>query len=276
MSNSLIVATLLSFAGAGETDSTRIVVPDSVAIDSAVGDRRVLSGSRPSAPRSWRSGVAATPKDPRIDTTRPGSETVGTPRPYLGGRRGHFADRGVSNPGWYGFAVSAWGERFGLQIGFPLGDSSNHLVFGVGGAYSIDNSRSENIRSRTAFREVSASCDFRRAPVWGVNGSGWEAFYDLGWHMRFLSHHAVVDSEQVERVYDNGRYQDRVVSNPHVVDYNGVGMQPYFGIGASRAVFREGTRLQVRLGTGPEWLFAGSHSRFALRSHGSIGLEFRL
>lgn len=275
MLNSLIVGISLCFAGTGEADSTRIVASDSVAIDSVTGDRRVLSGSRPSAPRSWRAGTAA---NSRNDTARPGSTARVKNRPYFGGKIGHSFDSTMKNPRHAGISIAAWGERIGFQVGIPLSDSSSDLVFGVGGAYSIDNSRSGNVRYRTVFREISASCDFRRTPGWGANGSGWDAFYDLGLHFRSFWHHAVADSEKTTLVYEpnNGLYMSRVVGDPQTTDHDGVGIQPYFGIGVSRAVFGEGTRFQVRLGTGPEWLFAGSHSRFALRHQGAIGLEFRL
>lgn len=275
MLNSLIVGISLCFAGTGEADSTRIVASDSVAIDSTVGAARALPVSRPSAPRSWRAETAA---HSGTDTARSGSASPGNHRPYFVGQSCRSAGSGVSNPGWYRFAISAWSERIGLQVGIPLRDSSSDLVFGVGGAYSIDNSRSGNVRYRTVFREISASCDFRRTPGWGANGSGWDAFYDLGLHFRSFWHHAVADSEKTTLVYEpnNGLYMSRVVGDPQTTDHDGVGIQPYFGIGVSRAVFGEGTRFQVRLGTGPEWLFAGSHSRFALRHQGAIGLEFRL
>lgn len=261
---------------AGQVAAT--VMQDSGRASSATPDEAIAPILRPSAPRSWRAGAVATPKVSKIDTTRSGSTARVKNRPYFGGKTGHSFDSTMKNPRHAGISIAAWGERIGLQVGIPLRDSSSDLVFGVDGAYSIDNSRSENVRYRTVFREISASCDFRRTPVWGANGSGWEAFYDLGWHMRFLWHHDVVDSGKTKTVYEynNGWYMVRDVGDPHATDYDGVGIQPYFGIGASRAVFGDGIRFQFRLGTGPEWLFAGSHSRFALRSRGAIGLEFRL
>lgn len=284
----LCAGVLSSFVAVDDSVSSRFdsarqaptsVMRDSVTTRSASDAEVIAPNLRPSAPRPLRGGSGFAPRssDPDSAGMRRNSSALGNNRLGRPDRSPPKMESGAEvAPQDFRLAVSGWGERIGFQVGLPLRDSSSELVFGLGGAYSIDNSRFENVRSRTAFREISASCDYRQTPVWGANGSGWEAFYEVGWHMRFLSHHAVVDSEEVVRVYEDGRYQDRVMSNPHVVDYNGVAMQPYFGIGASQTVFGDGIRFQVRLGTGPEWLFAGSHSRFGFRSRGAIGLDFRL
>lgn len=76
MLNSLIVGALVSLTGAADADSTRIVAPDSVAFDSAVGAAHALPTSRPSAPRSLRPGSNTLPKSSRIDTTRSDSSSA--------------------------------------------------------------------------------------------------------------------------------------------------------------------------------------------------------